>query len=133
MKDKIKQSKSYWIEPNGILHEVQKWEHIYFAQDYLEKNYPDIMSKYNNLAISASDCADFLVAKFKWIAFTPLGANTNISYIGRLKDEPDMIVVKFTKEQIYKLEKLWEVNDYEQSWLNKILNNNENDYRDWND
>jgi hypothetical protein len=122
--------KSYFIEPDGTLHEVENCKHHEFALKYIEKFHGDLLESFprRNVILTTSEkidtCKDLMVGHLGWITFTPLGDNTCVGDVGRDKDgEPRQI--RFSKKQIHMLFKLWEVNRINLGRLERIISENE--------
>lgn len=130
----MKENTSYWITPEGVLHEVQRCYHDQYAEKYIRENYPE----YANDSIFkwpyyAQDYKELIVAKFGWVSFQPLGTNTVLGYIGCLSDNiKEIRAIRMTKAQLKAIEELWEINQYEPVWLERLLARHEEECRVWN-
>lgn len=124
--------KSYFIEPDGTLHEVESCKHHEFARDYIEMYHSELLQKFpprhfdviltSSGRLSASK--DLIVGELGWITFTPLGDNTHVCDVGR-NAKGEFSQVRFTKKQISMLILLWEINHNKLEKLERIFSQNE--------
>lgn len=122
---------SYFIDPEGNLHPVEKCKHREFAERYILNHHPGLlknwcMEKGELLrgAYREDACKDILVGSLRWITFEPLGTNTNVGFVGR-DVHRESICVPLNVKQVRVLRELFEVNDTPLEVLQKFLDQNE--------
>lgn len=121
--------KSYYIEPDGSLREVDDAMHSVFARNYIKYHHDDILLAYarnlNLMPFEGRDHAkDLITGELGWITFAPLGDNAHVCDVGR-NAKGEFSQVRFTKKQISMLILLWEINHNKLEKLERIFSQNE--------